>query len=277
MNSTRIAACTLVMLLAVVDQVKPAEPAAESRVAEALRVTTAAAKRYEFAIGVDQPRKLKFLPGSILRWSNPVAGEIYGNVFVWTDEGRPQVIASFLQWYSPNTHGAHEFHSLALEPLRGQRDGEPVWELEQPGIKLQRVPEQQAVAESKLGRLRQMRAISRMFKVQKTDREGVSREMRLQTQPVYRYPKSTPQVLDGALFMFVQGTDPEVVLMVEARQALDKWDWQYALMRMNSVQFVAKCRGKEVWRVETWPWSKVKNGREVYTHFGPFNLPEASK
>jgi hypothetical protein len=145
---------------------------------------------------------------------------------------------------------------------------------EQPGIELGRHKTQQAVGESRIVRLSQMRTISREFTVQKTDREKVSRELRLLPQPVYRYPEDAMSGLDGALFVFVQGTRPEVSLLVEARPIADGLAWHYAFARMNSVQFVAKHEDREVWRVETWPWSKAKNGREPYTIFGPFERPQ---
>jgi hypothetical protein len=251
-----------------------AEPATRSD--EALQITTDAARTYEFELAGEQPRKIVLHTESILRWSNPVAGEVFGSVFVWTHEGRPEVIGSLHQWYSPLTHGSHEFHSLATGPVHGWRDKKSIWISQQPGIELRRVPDQQAVAESNLGHLRQMRAISRRFTVKKTDREGVSRDMRLLSQPIYRYPGNSSLVADGAIFVFVQGTDPELFLLVEARQVKDNWEWQYALARMNSVQFVARYQNRKVWQVDIWPWSKTKNGREPYTQFGPFERPAAN-
>jgi hypothetical protein len=250
------------------------EPGSAGRSADALKINTGAAKSYAFELAGEPRRELVLHPASLLRWSNPQAGEIYGAVFVWTYEGRPEVIGSLHQWYSPFTHGSHEFHSLATGPISGKRNGEPVWTSDEPGMQLSRIPDQQAVAESPVARLTQMRAIARRFTGQKTDREGVSSELRLLPQPVYRYPSNGSQVLDGALFVFVQGTDPEILLLVEARRAGDQWKWQYGLARLNSVEFTAKYQDREVWRVETWPWSKVKSGRETYVNFGPFSRPE---
>ncbi|MDA1055421.1 MAG: hypothetical protein O3C40_33905 [Planctomycetota bacterium] len=248
------------------------ESGSTERSADALKINTGAAKSYVFGLAGEPRRELVFHPASLLRWSNPLAGEVYGDVFIWTHQGRPEVIGSMHQWYSPFTHGSHEFHSLATGPISGTRDGDPVWTSEQPGIQLRRVPDQQSVAGSPVVRLTQMRAISRHFTGQKTDREGVSRELRLLPQPIYRYASDNSQaVLDGALFVFVQGTDPEILLLVEARPVGDLWEWQYGLARLNSVQFVAKYQDREVWRVETWPWSKVKSGQEPYTNFGPFS------
>jgi len=247
------------------------------RVGEALKVTTDAARLYEFEIGQEPPQKLTFHPKSILRWSNPVAGEVYGNVFVWTYDGRPEVIASIFQWYSPITHGSHEFHSLAVTPLVGSREGSKVWTSPTAGVQLRPVPDPPSVAGAPQTRLRQVRAISRGFRIQKTDRQDVSRELRLLAQPLYRYGGDESEVLDGALFVFVQGTDPEVFLMIEARRDGPRWQWQYALARMNSVKFVASYQDQEVWRTEILPWSQVKNGQEAYTSFGPFELKTADE
>jgi len=239
--------------------------------AEALQITMDAAKTYEFELSGDRPTSLEFHAESILRWSNPIAGEVYGNVFVWTHKGRPEIIGSLHQWLSPFSHGSHEFHSLATGPVRGARDDRSVWVSKLPGIELHRLPGRSTVSNSPSGRSNQLRTHARQFRLQKTDREGISRELRLLTQPIYRYPAGHPSVLDGAIFVFVQGTDPEVFLLIESRKTRDEWEWQYAFARMNSVQFVAKLNEQTVWSVETWPWSKTKNGTEPYTQFGPFN------
>lgn len=252
------------------DDLPPNAPSREDHSTEALRITTAAAKLYEFELANEPPRKLDFHPNSILRWSNPVAGEIYGNVFVWTLNGRPMVIGSIYQWYSPMTHGSHEFQSLATEPLEGKREGAPVWLAKQSGIQWHPVPAQPVVADSKLIRTRQLRAVSRRFQVRKTDREDVSRELRLLAQPLFRYGSDDSEVIDGSLHAFVQGTDPEVFLLIEARKIASGVEWQYALARMNSVKFVARYQGQEIWRRERSIWREVKSGREPYTAFGPF-------
>lgn len=245
------------------------------RSAEALKINTGAAKSYTFEVSGDPPYEPEFRDESLLRWSNPGAGEIYGSVFVWTHQGRPEVVASLYQWYSPYTHGAHEFHSLATTSISGVRDGTPVWKSNQPGVQFRRVPDQHAMDTVRAIRLRRMREIARRFAVKKTDREGVAQEMRLLPQPIYRYPADSSHALDGALFVFVDGTDPEVILLVEARKTGNKWEWEYALTRMNSVQFVARYRDREVWRVELLPWSRVASHLEPYTSFGNIKRPAA--
>ena len=175
---------------------------------EALRVTTSAAKLYEFELPRSAHRKLKLHPDSILSWTNPVEGEVYGNVYVWTHDGRPEVIGSIFQWYSPNTHGSHEFHSLSTEQLEGVREEQRVWSTSAAGIELVDVPDRIDVAESQSRRARQMRAISRNFRIRKTDRADVSRELRMLAQPIFRYGRDESDVLSGIPIRIRPGNGP---------------------------------------------------------------------
>ncbi len=62
-------------------------------------------------------------------------------------------------------------------------------------------------------RLRQMRDLAREFHIVMETESGRS-DLRLLTQPVYRYEAKT----DGALFAFVLTTDPEAWLLIEERE-----------------------------------------------------------
>ena len=42
--------------------------------------------------------------------------------------------------------------------------------------------------------------------------------MRLLAQPIYRYENTKGDLIDGGLFVFVLGTDPEAFLLIEARR-----------------------------------------------------------
>lgn len=243
-----------------------ADEPANDNTEEANKRTTKAAKTYEFRFKDDQA-KLQLNPKSVLRWSNPVAGELYGNVFVWTDKGRPEVIGSLLQWYSPNTHASHEMHSLSEKTIEGFRSGTKVWET-QSKIQWIEFPSNIAVATTPRARKTQMRALSRRFTVEKEDREALTRNLRILNQPLMEYGDEKSTVIAGGLFVFVQGTDPEVFVLIEARKTTTKLKWHYAFARMNSVKFDARYDDETVWRVDIWPWSKAQNGRELYFHSG---------
>jgi hypothetical protein len=237
----------------------------------ALRLTAEGAAKYTITLKEDQ--KLKLLPDPILRWSNPSVGEIHGNVFLWTAGDRPAVIGSFYKWFTPHTHLTHEFHSLATQPLVARRDDAEVWTTSQPGLSFARLSGAPAPASTAAGRLVQMKRLARDFAATKTERDGSKQEMRLLPQPIYRYQSPGEQLLDGALFVLVQGTDPEVFLLLEAQGEEGMEAWSFAATRMNGVGFSLRYQDKEIWSVEVMPWKSITSHAEVYTTF-QFNMPQ---
>jgi hypothetical protein len=243
-----------------------------AHIEQTLVQTRRQAEEYTIAVGTP-PRALRLLPEPVLKWSNPEVGEIYGNVFLWTERGRPAVVASLHRWFSPHTHLSHEFTSLSDEAVSAERSGGVVWKTTLPGIKFQPVAEAPPPAESAAARLLQIRSLARQFSARSTDREGVSHELRLLTQPIHRYqpPAEGPSAerwLDGGLFAFVLGTDPELFLLIEAQPVQsDQFQWRFAVARMNSIDLRLLHAGREVWSAAQLPWAEVGNHRGPYTTF----------
>jgi hypothetical protein len=74
-------------------------------------------------------------------------------------------------------------------------------------------------------------------------------ELRRLPRELYRYQPEKPPVIDGAVFAFVMGTDPEALLMIEAVQGPDHTDWQYAFVRETSASLQARHVDQVVWKV----------------------------
>ena len=151
------------------------------------------------------------------QWSNPIVGEIYGDVFIWTSKGRPEVIGSLHKWYSPHNHSAIEFLSLStgstrrepgrsgdLDPLSTRDRDEADPRCSRPG------------GDARPAAPPDARAWPRTSPAARPVRRQRERDTRLLSQPIYRYVNSEAPVVDGALFVFVQGTDPETFLLIEA-------------------------------------------------------------
>jgi hypothetical protein len=218
---------------------------------------TKTAKDYEIVRGKEGKDKLEVVAEAVLHWSNPVReGETNGSVFVWTYEGRAEVVGtvfSYLVRGDPNTKVlAHSFQSLSEKPLSGQRPGQSgAWSLEGAGVMPKPIPEAPSPAGSRAARLAQMRDLAREFSAT-TTLEGVEQELRLLTQPLHRNEKTTGDVLDGALFTFVTGTDPELMMVIEARPAAgsDKPIWHYAAGRFTDLTLKLRHKGTELWTHE---------------------------
>jgi hypothetical protein len=209
-----------------------------------------AAAQYKIGSDSDQPKKLVLVPEPILHWTNPLRKTTDGAVFIWVADGRPEVVASL---YRYNLDGKlledHEFQSLAMTGLTAIRDGQRVWAPSAGGISLAPIPGAPKPAATPAERLRQMRALAHEFHAFFDTSEDHS-EMRLLPQPLYRYETNRAALLDGALFAFVLTTDPEVLLMIEARPVDGASAWHYALARMSMVNMRAQHKDQSVWKVE---------------------------
>jgi hypothetical protein len=239
----------------------------KARADEFLAFAVRESKLYEFRSRGGELGPITRRPEPILRWSNPVAGTIYGDVFLWTANGQPVVIGSFHKWYSPHKHRADEFLSLTSIPLRGERDGSVVWTPGPSTLAMKPIPDAPIPAENAPQRLRQMRDLAKAFSAREIDRRDVDRELRLLAQPVYRYEGTTGNLVDGALYVFVQGTDPEAFLLIECRTVDGKPRWEYGLARMNSIALRVSHKGREVWSAPLLPWAQVANPSAPYVTY----------
>jgi hypothetical protein len=239
----------------------------KDQITAALQLTQQAASKYEFIFAGTNSDRPKLLAEPVLRWSNPAAGHVHGNVYLWTLEGRPAIVGSLFKWFSPHTHMSHEFQSLAEQPLIGKFDGREVWNCGEPGLRFAALSNAPRPAGGKTQRLLQMRELARNFTVMKRERDGSTGELRLLPQPIYRYDAPQAGVIDGGLFAFVQGTDPDLFLLLEVRESGGNLTWQFAASRMNSVALSLQFNAQVIWQVDVLPWSDVNNHRLPYTSF----------
>jgi hypothetical protein len=247
----------------------------KARAAEFLSLAKAEAAAYTFRPDTPGDQAFTLRAEPVLVWTNPVVGSIHGAVFVGTVKGRPEAIASLYKWYSPFRHRTNEFQSLSLGTFVAERGGRAVWSPSRPGLELKPIPGAPGPAASAPQRLRQMREMAQDFTARQTDRSQVTRDMRLLTRPIYRYEGTEGDLVDGGLFVFVLGTDPEAFLLMEARRTASGPLWQYGVVRMNSIEMRVDHKGRESWRVETLPWAQVRDPKEPYITF-PFNPGEAA-
>jgi hypothetical protein len=156
-----------------------------------------------------------------------------GAIFLWLDEdGRPGAsLQIFLVKNSiwPNGAWLHEFNSLSVDSLSGTQRMQPSWSPNRPGVEYHRLDDVPKPAATPMLRGRQMRAIVRDIHVSDYFKDESWSDLRLLPTPLARYGKEGAAVIDGALFAFVTGTDPEACVFVEARQGTNGPEWFYAL------------------------------------------------
>jgi hypothetical protein len=223
--------------------------------------------QYEFKLPEHPDLKIELIPEPVLYWTNPIAGKWEGAVYLWTVEGRPAVIASPLH-QTDRRKMAHEFHQLTESPLTGLRNGEVVWRTSESGVAWKLVPGAEAPAATATARGLQMRSLARKFSAKKTGPEKVVHDMRLLPRPIYRYPAvEGKDAIDGACFILSQTTDPEIVVLLEARKTGAASQWFYALARLNQHEFVVSYDDLPVMNFPFIPFRERSDPQTPYTKF----------
>src|SRR4051812_41261336 len=209
------------------------------------------AEKYLFHRDAEAKHPFKLSEKPIMRWSND--DNWSGDVFVWTDEGLPAVVGCLLSGPSGEANRIifHEFHVLSDKPIAAadlltNRKWQP-----KVGLARQAISGAPKPAATAAARLAQMRHLSRQFAAH-MEADGTW-ELRLLSQPLYRYGDEKGEVVDGALFSYVwtKGTDPEVILLLECRKIDKELAWQFAPVRFSNRQVWLDYDGKEVWRVNS--------------------------
>jgi hypothetical protein len=215
---------------------------------------------------------LEFKKEPVFEWSNPVrSGVQQGVVFLWLRDGRPAALGCIFSQPAqlPGRRVFHEFHALDTEKLLVSRPNALNEWKPQAGLERKELPDAGAPATAAGARLVQMRRLAEEFTGHETDNEGKRWDLRLLPAPLYRYPEARSGVIDGALFTLVStaGTDPEVLLLIEAREADGKPRWEYACGRFSDRSLYVQRKEKEI-------WSSVRNETNVHTH-DPLHLYRA--
>jgi hypothetical protein len=249
----------------------PSAPPADTK-AEAEQASAAAKKLAdEYVVRLEKSDKQPRLePEPVLRWTNHLGRRFYGDVYVWTYEGRPEVVASVNTIFTARRETYTEIQSLSTGQPVLSRNEKVVWEPAEPGVELKRLPGAPKPAATAGARLLQMRALAGQFSV--VADYGIDKEqkedLRLLTRSIYRYESAAQGVVDGGLFAFTKGTDPDAFLLIEARGKKDDVEWQFAFARFNgSCALRAVLKGNEVWQVDRLPGKTISDPKQAYFNF----------
>jgi hypothetical protein len=204
--------------------------------------------------GATEPMK----PLPVLRWGNFTRGkqEADGVFVLWTNKGRPEASAGIYPWYG---FISHELVSLSRRAkVEARQDGRVIWSPKVPGVEYKDIPGAPAPAATPAGRLRQMKVMADRFQVTMTglkadrsDRE----DLRMLAKALYHAEPADaqnvdPGWIDAGVFGFVQGTDPEAVLLLEAVRQDGRPRWQFAFARATAGGLEARLDKMLVWSVE---------------------------
>lgn len=214
-----------------------------------------AAAQYEVRVSADSDETLSLNPRPIFVWSNPrrARGQI-GHVFVWMNKKRPGAVGTIFS--HPNMDLSqrrvyHEMHSLSETTIVPDRERQPLNWKPRGGIRLLRIegaPPASLVASRQTLQIRQL---ARRFEAHTIDRDGQRWPLRMLSSPLLRYGSEQSGEPGGALLAMVgdAGSDPELILMMEARKGADGTDaWYFAPIRMTDHETYLNYAGSPVWK-----------------------------
>ena len=97
--------------------------------------------------------------------------------------------------------------------------------------------------------------------------EGSVWHLRMLVQPIHRYAEDA--AVNGAIFAFAQGTDPEAYLILESRPDKGSGHWYFGLASACGWELHAKRGTREVWFRPQW---NQQEPDAVYGLVGPFDV-----
>lgn len=241
-----------------------AKKAREARAREMVDLSEAVRVYEEHADGKRKP--LARLEDPILRFNDEASPYKFrdGTLWVFADNKRPRVLLS-LERYE-DTWG-HELVSLSEAPtVSAITKHEWEWSPREAGLEFQPFPDQPPVDDTPEARLRKQKALARKFEVGEIGSiDGEDYQLRLMPAPVYTYEDANAGILSGGIYVFAYGTNPEAVLVIEARDGKDqRRHWQFAFNLLTAATPTARLDGKEVWQA---PDRSTLRTNTPYTHY----------
>jgi hypothetical protein len=174
-----------------------------------------------------------------------------GTLWAWGESGRP---LAMVELYEPAA-GDSWVHALTLtstEKISLKTTSATKWEPGALQFRPQAIPDAPSPAAKEAQRLRQIKELARRFEAHEFwDPDNSRFELRLLVQPVLRYGDGKASIQDGAIFVMAHGTNPEVLVLIEAiGKSLEESRWHCGFARLGSAEIHIELDGKEVWKVD---------------------------
>jgi hypothetical protein len=218
----------------------------------------------------------------LYRWSDPTRRNSDGTLWAWRSAGRPVAVLGIELYPNHPQFGAIwalEFTSLSTGTIEVEGgvhfdvqygdappprpDGKLRWAPAKGGLAFREVPDALAPATTAAERLRQMREMLRRFSAREYyNVKSQDYVLRLISHPIDRYADQASGLLDGAIFAYANGTNPEAFLVIEARRKDEgPVTWLYAAAPLTRAAPTLELDKKAVW---THPSTDMPLPHETY-------------
>jgi hypothetical protein len=216
-------------------QVDDANPAQRAALLDEMR---ALAERTKVRlVAADQPAD--FVATPVFRYDDQPRKFIDATMWVWTHEGRPiafQKIEAMAHYKTDAPLWGYCFTSLADAPLAVEWNDARSFRTTEAGTESRPLPEAPLPAAKAVERKRQMRDIARGFSARIIEAASKRSEaMRLLPTPIFEFADAETKLPRGAVFGFSSnGTNPDLLVVLEAIERQGKAAWHFAPARMTN-------------------------------------------
>jgi hypothetical protein len=202
----------------------------------------------------------------LYRWNDPTREFSDGTLWIWRSSGRPIGVVAIELYPYDKAFGIVwnlEFTSLAtgrIEVDGGEHfdrayadlypprlDGRLRWEPKKGGVEFRRIEGAPVPATTEADRMRQVKDIVQRFSAREVFKSQ-NYALRLISRPIDRFADKTSGVIDGQTFIFGNGTNPEVLLILEAVSSPGSPPtWSYAAAPLARAELGLLLDRNEVW------------------------------
>lgn len=249
-----------------------AQDSPEAAAAREARLTAMQQIAARFKVQITQgekPQPAPLLEAPLLRFNDPAREFHDATLWGWGESGRPLCLLAIEQY---GDRSWFECISLSADRFTAEADTLRWAPRAASGPSLQPVPGAPAVAEKAPQRLAQMKELLGELSVHEVGRTGSRYELRLMPRPLCRYDDEKTGLVDGAIFAFAYGTNPELLALIEARRpAADdpqdesgKPSWQIGFARCGTAEPHVLLGEKEIF---TLPYAKSTGPEDAYWNF----------
>jgi hypothetical protein len=208
------------------------------------------------------PRRAELVADPVARYDDQPRQIEDATLWIWGRKGRPCAALKVEVYPTTRLNGLVSMSptTLAAESSLGWN-----WSSKGAGVEMKPIPDAPAPAGTERARLVQMKDLARRFGAYELDGPARGKVvLRLLPRQLHRYEDAASGLQDGAIFSLAYGTNPDILLLIEARPASGGGtaSWQYGLARLGGGDLFATLDGKEVW---TAPWAlPVPKSLETY-------------
>jgi hypothetical protein len=193
--------------------------------------------------------KVKRVEKPLLYYGDPTRNNDRGSVWAWGEKGRPVAVLELYRGANDRTKWACAICNTSGGKVRASRGDAAWWRANESASELKDVPGAPAPAAEAPQRQRQLKQLAAKFVGHEFwDPDNSRYELRRLDRPLHTYRDEDAGVLDGSLYTLANGTNPEILLFVEARS--DPKDgskaWRFTTGRLAHAELHLEYDGKEV-------------------------------